>query len=178
MSDGKIKQRIVYVLTRKNKADDDTNLYVGSTSQTLEQRLSKHRSYARNFIGRGCRKDNRLFKRMNEVGLWNWKIIPLISRTCDIKEIREVERKWIRILKADLNTILPIREEETIQEYQSKYRENNRTFVRQCVFNSFKNIESKKYYCDVCDLACRSNHDLKNHLDTYNHFMKWIWSVN
>ena len=51
MADDEIKERIVYVLTRKNKADDGNNdIYVGST------------------------ENNRLYKRMKEVGLDNWEI--------------------------------------------------------------------------------------------------------
>ena len=43
MADG-IKNRTVYMLCRKDKSEDDgLDFYVGSTSQTLEQRLSGHR---------------------------------------------------------------------------------------------------------------------------------------
>ena len=39
-----IKQRTVYVLTRKNKADnDDSDIYLGSTSQPLWRRFADHR---------------------------------------------------------------------------------------------------------------------------------------
>ena len=124
MSSDEIKQRIVYVLTRKNKADDDnTDIYIGSTSMSLGKRLSGHR---RDAIRVG-NENNRLYIRMNEVSLDNWEIIPLLSRTCDINEIREVERNWIKISKADLNSYLPFKKEETVKEYMVNYEKENRT---------------------------------------------------
>ena len=54
---------------------------------------------------------------MCEVGITNWQILPLLSRTCSKKEIYKVEKKWVRVLNADLNTYSPIRKEETIEEY-------------------------------------------------------------
>ena len=134
-----IKPRIVYVLTRTNKADDDdSDIYVGSTSQPLEQRLAGHKYDTKNFMERGYSKNNRLYARMNEIGLDNFKILPLLSRTCDIKTICEVEKKWVRILKADLNSYLSVREEETRKEYEAAYHENNRDLVRQRVLKIAK----------------------------------------
>ena len=70
MSD-EIKQRIVYVLTRTNKADnDDSDIYVGSTSMYLSNRLALHRCDAI----RPGNENNRLYIRMREVGLENWEI--------------------------------------------------------------------------------------------------------
>ena len=69
MSGDEIKNRTVYVLTRTNKADDDdSDIYVGSTSKPLERRLAGHIQLAKNFIERGCSENNRLFVRMNEIG--------------------------------------------------------------------------------------------------------------
>ena len=124
----KIKQRIVYVLTRKNKTDDDdSDLYVGCMSQPLERRLQGHRKDAQ----RSGRENNRLYKRMREVGLENWEILPLLGRTCGKKEVFELERKWIKILKAGLNTYLPARKEETVQEYNAnRYKDNKEAILQ------------------------------------------------
>ena len=117
-----IKLRIVYVLTRKNKADaDDTDLYVGSTSHRLGKRLYQHLYNSENFIKRGLSEDNRLYKRIREVGLENWEVLPLLSRTCDVKTIRELERKWVRILGAGLNSYLPITSKEEKKEHRANY---------------------------------------------------------
>ena len=122
---GGIKERTVYVLTRKNKADDDdTDIYVGSTSLPLGQRLQTHRSDAQR-IGN---ENNRLYVRMNEIGLENWEILPLLARTCSKKEICEVEKNWVRILMADLNTNSPITNKK---EYQAAYYEKNKDAMKE-----------------------------------------------
>ena len=223
MSNG-IKNRIVYVLTRKNKADDDTDIYVGSTSKPLGKRFADHKYNARKFIDIGCSKNNRLYVRMNKIGVENWEILPLLARTCDIRTIREVERKWIRILCADLNSYLPIREEETVKEYKAEYYKNNRGTILQKQESYYKknkgtireyqasyyeknkgtireyqasyyeknkgtireyqasyyeknkgtireyqasyyenNKKTKRFHCNVCNVTCRDNSDLKKH---------------
>ena len=89
---GKIKGRTVYVLTRKNKADDDdTDIYVGSTSLPLEQRLYCHRKDAKLLVNR----NNKLYKRMYGVVLQNWEILPLLGRICGKKEAFELEKNGL-----------------------------------------------------------------------------------
>ena len=58
---------------------------------------------------------------MKEVGIKNWEIQPLVSRMCSKKEIYEVEKKWIGLIGADLNTYSPVMEEKTVQEYKVNY---------------------------------------------------------
>ena len=203
MAFDEIRQRIVYVLTRKDKTeDDDTDIYVGSTSQNLGGRFMGHVSRAKNFIKDGYSENNRLYARMNEIGLDNWEILPLLAQTCDIKTIREVEKNWVRILKADLNTRSPVTDQkeyresrkdakkdydaayykknkEKVSQQHATYRENNRALVRQCILNSQrKAIERKKYYCNVCDVICTNNFHLKKHLNTLKHSYTWLNSVD
>ena len=52
--------------------------------------------------------NNRLYKRMNEIGLQNWKIIPLLTFSCTKKIIREFEKQYISLTGADLNMMSPI----------------------------------------------------------------------
>ena len=176
MSANEIKQRIVYVLTRKGKADDDdTNIYVKSTSKPLNGRLCRHRYSA---TGSG-NENNRLYKRMREIGLEKWEILPLLSRACDLKTIREVEKNWVRILKADLNTNSPVREEETREEYQAAYYENNKETIlqkqKECRMN---NKGVNRYYCELCNVAFMQNSDLKKHLDTLKHSNAYMNSID
>ena len=49
MSADEIKNRIVYVLCRTDKPEDGSDIYIGSTSQPLKERLRCHRKNARNF---------------------------------------------------------------------------------------------------------------------------------
>ena len=47
------------------------------------------------------------------------------------------------------------RNEDLGKQYQADYRERNK--------------RSKKYYCELCDIACGSNKDLQQHLETKKH---------
>ena len=199
------KQRIVYVLTRTNKADDDdTDIYIGSTSQSLNDRLGQHR-YKADVI----KENSKLYERMREVGTSNFEILPLLSRTCDIKTIRELERKWCEILKADLNTNLPILTPDEKKQQKSDYYESNKEVIRQRHADYRKsnkdailkkqaeyyetnkdailkkrvdyyklNKQGKKYYCEVCDMFFGKSDNLKQHLKTQKHFWKYMNSVD
>ena len=106
------------MLCRKDKKEaDGPDLYIGSTSQPLEGRLSTHKSDAM----RQGNENNRLHKRMREIGLQDWKMVPLLTFACDQKTIFEFEGQWIGIIGPGLNTNSPIREEETREEYKANY---------------------------------------------------------
>ena len=103
MSCDEIKKRTVYMLRR---TDGGNEIYIGSTSSPLKKRYMEHISRAKNFMGQGYRGDNRLYTRMNEVGLNNWRVSPLVSRMCGIQTIREEEKGWVRALSPGLNSYL------------------------------------------------------------------------
>ena len=140
MSANEIKNRTVYMLCRTDKPNDGTDIYIGSMSLPLWRRLCCHRSNTKKFIERGCSRDNHLYKRMNEVGIRNWEVIPLLMFACDQYTIFEFEREWIRVLKTDLNMISPIREEATVEEYNANWYRANKNTVLQWYKN---NIEDK-----------------------------------
>ena len=71
----KIKQRIVYQLKRSDKRYNiSSDVYVGSTSKNLDKRLKYHISDAKKLNDKG--EDNKLYRRMREVGVNNWEIVP------------------------------------------------------------------------------------------------------
>ena len=83
------------------------DVYVGSTSKTLAQRLSSHKN---NSLRIGY-EENKLFTRMREVGLNNWimrLLLTLKSTMCSRDDIRKFEKMCCEILNADLNTNSPI----------------------------------------------------------------------
>ena len=97
---------------------------------------------------------------MREVGLRNWEVLSLLSRTCNIKTIRELERKYVGVLQADLNTLMPIISKEEKKEGQIIYRRVN--------------VQTKRYYCIVCE----SKRDLECHLGTISHSYAWLNSLD
>ena len=95
--------RTVYLLHSKG-SEFGKNMYVGSTSQSIEKQLSEHRGHAKQ-----KRNENRkLYRRMLEVGLENWEIVPLLTLKCSRDEIRAFEREWADLLEADLNSVSPM----------------------------------------------------------------------
>ena len=182
-----IKNRTVYVLCRTDKPEDGTDLYIGSTSRPLKERLWDHKKKARKFKMLGYRENNKLFTRLNDVGLSNWKIIPLVTFACDQKSIFEFEQDWIKILKTDLNTFFPVTD---WKEYDAEYRKNNKDIIRkyyianrdsilrQCTEYRKNNIETNKYHCGVCDKSFGYKKDLDKHLGTLKHSYAYMDSVD
>ena len=100
---GEIKPRTVYLLKRTDKEDDGADIYVGSTSLPLPERLGAHKRHSK--IG-----SSKLYRRMDEVGPKKWEIIPLVVvPSCSKIEILNFEKSWIALLNPGLNINLPIR---------------------------------------------------------------------
>ena len=143
------KPRAVYKLVRTDKPEDGTDAYVGSTSQPLKSRLWDHRASAK-------RVDSKLYTRMREVGVENWQILPLVICPCNKEEIFGYEKMWIDLLKPDLNAISPFKENN------EKDRERVRRHYRD-------SLETKRYFCDVCNVAFGDSCNLKIHFNTKKH---------
>ena len=157
---GGIRDRTVYVVCRKDKKEDGTGIYIGSTSKPLKERLRGHRKDAQR-IGN---ENNRLYVRMNGVGLQNWKIIPLLTFACDQRTIFSFEKQWIDLIGPDLNMRSPITDRK---EYKAEYHQNNRDAIskRQAEYRMVNrdmllkkekeyrenNVQNKVHHCAVCD---------------------------
>ena len=201
MSD-EIKNRTVYMLCRKDKSEDGTDIYIGSTSKTLEKRLSGHRSDAQSLKNGG----SRVYKRMREIGLQNWKMVPLLTFSCDKKTIFEFEKQWIGLIGPDLNMVSPITDQKeynaayhkankvTINQRHKVYRQNNRDAIlkqsaeyrmvnRGMILEKGKeyrefNVQNKIHHCDVCNHSFGYKKDLKKHLGTLKHSNAYMNSVD
>ena len=161
MADDEVKKRTVYVLSQKTP-DENYDMYVGSTSRTMLERLAEHKSESKR------RKNSariKLYKRMTEVGLEEWKITPLFQNTCAKDEIRKFEKNWLEILDADLNTITPF----------SKYNVKNREIAS---IIKKRNVDEKKYFCDVCEKAFQSNWHLNQHKDSLKHQYAYLDTID
>lgn len=154
-----VRQRVVYLLKRTDKPYDTTDIYVGSTSLTLKQRLRVHR---RDALSPGY-INNRLYIKMLEE-LDNWEVLPLLMLTCDKKTIRGFEREWCKALSADLNMRSAINESDKKREYDSKY------------YRLRKN--SNVHHYDVCNKSFRRNLHLQNHLHSIKHGYAYLHSLD
>ena len=101
---------------------------------------------------------------MKQVGLENWKIVPLFEKTCKKDEILKVEKKWIEILDADLNKKSPLIDDR---------RERDRVAI---IYK--RNIAEKKYYCEVCEKAFQTNWFLNQHKDSLIHNYAFLNSLD
>ena len=133
----KIKQRTVYMLCRTDKTEDDgTDVYVGSTSCPLSRRLAHHKYNAGNPSRLKYYGSSKLYRRMREVGVQRWKIVPLLTFSCDQKTIFEFEREWVKALNANLNTVSPVHEDlvrrRIMVKYHKKIRKTN-SFTETCM---------------------------------------------
>ena len=170
---GGIKERTVYMLCRIGKVEDDgTDVYIGSTSKPLCQRFSEHKQNAGNPSRLKYHGNSKLYRRIREVGVQRWKIVPLLSFACTRKTTCEFEKCWVKATGANLNTNSPITDRK---EYDVAYREANSEKIKE---NYKKNIMEKRYYCNICDIACGSNHDLKKHYNTLSHSYAWLNAVD
>ena len=153
--DDKLIPRTVYLLKRTDKEDDGTDLYVGSTSQPLPQRLKTHRHHSKI-------SNSRVSRRMDEVGLQKWEIIPLVVvSSCGKIEILRFEQEWIALLNPDLNVLSSFRENN----------EGNRESARRHYLDS---LGSKKYFCGLCEHAFGRSSGLKQHLRSQKHITEYM----
>ena len=134
-----VKRRTVYCISKKVK-DENYDVYVGSTSQSLAERLRKHKVKVRANLPEYA--NNKFYNRILSVGLDAWEIKPLLVLECDRNEIRKFERKWVELLEADLNTNSPFQTEDEYNEYKKEYKkhyyEQNRDEIRQKQANYYK----------------------------------------
>ena len=178
--------RTVYCITKK--VPDNNYVYVGTTSQSLRERFRVHKQDATFSIN----ANNKLYKRMNEVGLDAWEIKPLFVLECDITKIREFEKKWMKTLEVDLNTISPLRtkgeyyneNKEKILQQKKKYSLENKDVIRQREVYRRENkekihqrekeyrrrcVQEKKFYCSIRELAFGSKYDLERYFKSKKH---------
>ena len=157
-----IKPRIVYKLERTDKPYDGTDIYIGSMSLPLKRRLQLHRHDSK-------RCNSKFYKKMRTVGLYKWKILPLLVCVCNQKEIRDFEKNWIALSNADLNTVSPLDVDNIWGNIG--YEKVKKDYYEQ-------HIQNKTYYCGVCDKAYGQKCDLKKHIRSLKHSNIYMFSVD
>ena len=94
-----------------NNVDDE--IYVGSTCNTLRQRLGGHKKDAK-------QRSYLVYQHLNDIGMDNVEIILIEAFPCDNKDVLHArERYWIDTLKPSLNKQVPTRTD-------AEYRQDNK----------------------------------------------------
>ena len=98
----------------RDRADSDKIVYVGSTTQSLSNRMSGHRAH----MGRAPMK---LYQRMGQVGVEHFHIELLLDFPCDRRDqLLAEEGRHIRMLQPECNFKIEGRTKK-------EYREDNHT---------------------------------------------------
>ena len=161
MTDDKVKTRTAYLMCHEG-SDIGRDIYVGSTSMNLKSRFREHKRncyHQKFFVG------NKLCDRMCQVGVENWTTRPLLTLECTKDVIRSFERMWCNILRCDLNMRIPLLNDN------GKNKERVARVVK-------RNIEEKKYFCEVCDKPFQSKWHLNQHRDTLKHQFTFLNSLD
>ena len=122
MSTDRYKNSKIYKLVN----DVDDQIYIGSTTTTLADRLSHHKKDARKCPARS------VCKHLNEVGWDKVCIVCLEEYPCEnVTELHNRERYWIEKLQPQLNMTIPGRsKQERNRLYYQANKEKCDTRIR------------------------------------------------
>lgn len=136
---------VIYKL-KHNEDYDDTNIYVGSTTN-FKNRKNQHKTKCNN--EKNKKYNLNVYQYIRDNGGWdNWVIIPIEQYSCNSKkELLIRERHHIDILKSKLNIVKPGRtlkewyedNKEKINEKHKDYYEDNKKKIAE---------KSKQHYND------------------------------
>ena len=157
MADDEVKKRTVYVLSKKIP-DENNDTYVGSTSKPMNERLSTHKHCSL----RACNEKNKLYVRISQVGIENWKITPIFEKTCSKDEVLKLEKDWVKVLNANPNSYSPYANVRNTSTLKTQKR----------------NVDKKKYFCNFCEKAFQSPSRLKQHFSSLKHQYAYFNSLD
>lgn len=134
--------------------DQPTLLYIGSTTQTVEQRWLQHKNDAK----KKARVNTLVYQTLNDIGFENFsteviEVFPCKSRS----ELLEREDHWINTLQPTLNTnrarIPPDDAKVYTDHYQQVYRTEKHEIIkeRQAIYRANnKATINRKAACPLC----------------------------
>ena len=175
-----------------NTINDD--IYIGSTTQKLCERMRGHRS-------RITYKDNHkpIYQSVLEHGIEHFFIELIEKYPCSDKdELRKKEGEYIRLLKPPMNKIIAGRTDyeyqednrehkkeyyqnnkEYMNEYMKQYRKNNKEYTSQ---KEKEYREHNKYFIKACrseKITCECGCDVtRNHLARHKRSAKHKQSIS
>ena len=144
-----------------NTINDD--IYIGSTTQKLCDRMREHRDRHRNEP-----PDALLYKAFAEYGIDNFFIELIEKCPCnDIEELRRKEGEYMKLIKSSLNTYLAGR---TRQEYRDTHKEQKATRMKTYREMNKQKINERNAEKVTCECGCVvSNGYLSRHRQSKKH---------
>jgi len=171
----KYENSVIYKI-KHNEDYDDTNIYVGSTSN-FKNRKNQHKTNCNNV--NLIAYNYLVYQYIRDNGGWNnWVMIPIEQYPCNSKKELEIkERHHIDLLRPALNKYIPTRTDkeyrednkEILAEKKKKRYENNKEIINQknkeykkANKEQLKEKGKEKVICDHCGGEYRK-YDLKRH---------------
>ena len=132
--------------------DVDDEVYIGSTTDPLNDRFCRHKWDATSRE----RPKSKLYKHMNNLGFEHFKIELIEDYPCNNKTELEIRESELIKKYGSLNIVIPDR---TKNEYRKQYYERNKNIINE--------KKREKITC-ICGMKIRKD-SLKKHLISQNH---------
>ena len=150
-----------YIYEIKSIDKSITEIYIGSTWDMKDRlRLHYHKCYNKNT------KDYNytVYKYIRENGGWdNFEMTIIDSGECeDELELHCAEQFYID-MAGGIDNLLNSRNALVLPEEARKREDISRDRIQK------KNIETKRFLCEMCDKCFQDNYDLQRHLETNKH---------
>jgi len=152
---------IVYTIECKDKAKD-TKIYVGSTINTLNQRITEHKQCAQN---PAKSTSNELYINMRTIGIENY----------EFKKVKQ----FATISKVDLRNEEDKVKAEFIEKGVKVYnmRQAHDTEGQAKNITKWRKEHANRFFCDCCNYGCACEIEYNKHLGAKIHAKRYVLSL-
>ena len=149
--------------------EGNSNKYIGSTSNPLEQRLQEHiRSFACNISGLSDKKTT-AHKCLNETREFTIRLLECVWYSYN-SELLLRERFHIENTPDCVNANIPIRTDDEMKEYKKQYYLNNKQKYQQRDIDNAESIRKRKTAIVICECgASHTRNSLSRHVKSNKH---------
>ena len=156
-------RNIVYVIECKDKKLDD-KVYIGSTINTLQQRITEHKQCAKN-PSKSTANDLYINMRLHGIEKYETKQIKQFATITKL-ELRQEEDK--------------IKDEyikKGVKVYNIRKAIDSNPQAQMNILAKWRKDHANRYNCNCCDYGCTCEIELDKHLSTKIHMKKYIASI-
>ena len=149
---------------------DRNKIYIGSTWD-FTRRKREHKSHCYN---KNCRDYNSpVYKYIRENGgLDEFELSIIECKNYDSSRERIIAEQYFINLYGGIENLLNGQDaNNTPEQRKEKHSICDKNIHR-------RNIDTKRFYCEPCEIACRSKWDLQRHIQTEKHQLKIMESIN